>query len=300
MNQPQEGANEALFDEMVAERLTSEHIVCQFRTLSEVMHEQGIERIDLLKIDAEKSESDVLAGIREDDWQKIRQIVVEVHDIDGRLEQIRALLEHHGYHLTIQQEAVLKDTSLHSIYAVRSERRDVRKSHDKPTAESRWDESRWSSSNQLVSDVRHFLRKKLPEHMVPSAFVLLEALPLTPNGKVNRRALPAPEGRPAGMPYEAPRTPIEQALARIWVQVLSVDRVDLHDDFFELGGHSLLATSMVARVRSQLGIDVRLRVLFELPVLESFARRIAAISELLDGAEQLGATADEEYDEGVI
>ncbi|MCA1603136.1 MAG: amino acid adenylation domain-containing protein, partial [Acidobacteria bacterium] len=100
-NQPQEGASEALLDEMVGERLTSEHIVCQFRTLSEVMHEHGIECIDLLKIDVEKSEADVLAGIREDDWHKIRQIVVEVHDIDGRLGQMRALLERHGYYMNI-------------------------------------------------------------------------------------------------------------------------------------------------------------------------------------------------------
>jgi hypothetical protein len=185
------------------------------------MHEHGIECIDLLKIDVEKSEVDVLAGIREDDWQKIRQIVVEVHDIDGRLGQMRALLERHGYYLTIQQEAMLEDTSLYSIYAVRqSESLEVRKTNGKRTGESRW-----SSPNRLISDVRHFLQKKLPEHMVPSAFVLLETLPLTPNGKVDRKVLPAPERGGAEGAYEAPRTPTEELLAGIWAEVLGQERV---------------------------------------------------------------------------
>ncbi|MCA1607041.1 MAG: FkbM family methyltransferase, partial [Acidobacteria bacterium] len=244
-NQPQEGASEALLDEMVRERLTSEHIVCQFRTLSEVMHEHGIECIDLLKIDVEKSEADVLAGIREDDWQKIRQIVVEVHNIDGRLGQMRALLERHGYYLNIQQEAMLEGTSLCSIYAVRqSESLELRKTHGKRTGNLRW-----SSPNRLVSDVRHFLRKKLPDYMVPSAFVLLEALPLTPNGKVDRKALPAPEGGGAEKVYEVPRTPTEELLAGIWAEVLRQERVGRHDNFFALGGDSILSIQIVARAQ---------------------------------------------------
>jgi surfactin family lipopeptide synthetase C len=125
-------------------------------------------------------------------------------------------------------------------------------------------------------------------------------LPLMPNGKVDRRALPAPEGRAQGVAYEAPRTELERSLARIWGQVLGVDRVGLHDDFFALGGHSLLATSTLARVRSQLGIDVGIRVLFESPVLAAFAQRIAAIRDYLDAAEMAAGVTDAEYDEGVL
>jgi hypothetical protein len=276
--------------------LRGERIVCRFSTISDVMHEHGIECIDLLKIDVEKSESDVLAGIREEDWPKIRQIVVEVHDIDGRLRQMMELLERHGYQLTVEQEAMFKDTSLHGIYAVRPSA--GREDRQVPVRSA--SEATWRSPERLIGDVRGSLRRKLPEYMVPSSFVLLESLPLMPNGKVDRRSLPAPDGSPEGRPYEAPRTEVEQALARIWAQVLSVDRVGLHDDFFELGGHSLLATSMMARVRSQLRIEVGLRVLFELPVLEAFARRIAAVSELIRGAEQRAGAKEGEYEEGVI
>ena len=93
-------------------------------------------------------------------------------------------------------------------------------------------------------ELREYLRQRVPEYMVPSAIVRLERLPLTGNGKVDRKALPAPEGRPEGMEYEAPRTPVEEALAEIWAQVLRVERVGTRDDFFELGGDSIWALSV--------------------------------------------------------
>src|SRR4029077_10649835 len=105
---------------------------------------------------------------------------------------------------------------------------------------------------QLAPALRSYLQAKLPEYMVPSAFVMLERLPLTPNGKVDRRALPAPDAaRPAlGEQYVVPRTAVERQLAEIWGSVLGLDGVGLHDNFFELGGHSLLATQVVSRIRS--------------------------------------------------
>ncbi|MCB1032516.1 MAG: amino acid adenylation domain-containing protein, partial [Acidobacteria bacterium] len=98
--------------------------------------------------------------------------------------------------------------------------------------------------------LKTWLRERLPEHLVPSVLVRLEALPLTANGKVDRRALPDPEGDRSGVAatYTAPRTPVEELLAAIWSELLGVERVGLDDDFFELGGHSLLATQVVSRV----------------------------------------------------
>ncbi|MET0395625.1 MAG: amino acid adenylation domain-containing protein, partial [Longimicrobiaceae bacterium] len=122
--------------------------------------------------------------------------------------------------------------------------------------------------------LRDRLRRTLPEHMVPSAFVALDALPLTTNGKLDRRALPAPELASADERYEAPADETEQALAGIWAEVLRVDRVGRRDNFFELGGHSLLATRMLSRVRQVLEVKVALGELFTRPVLKDFAQEV--------------------------
>ncbi|MBZ4419892.1 non-ribosomal peptide synthase/polyketide synthase [Myxococcus sp. RHSTA-1-4] len=119
--------------------------------------------------------------------------------------------------------------------------------------------------------LRAHLQRRLPEYMVPSALVRLDALPLTANAKVDRKALPAPDARVASRPFVPPRTLTEQRLAALWAQVLRVEKVGVHDDFFELGGHSLLATQVVARVRAELGVDLPLRALFEAPTVERLA-----------------------------
>ncbi len=111
--------------------------------------------------------------------------------------------------------------------------------------------------------------------MVPSAFVMLEALPLTPTGKVDRKALAKIRPhREALAGFEAPRTPVEERLAAIWSELLSLDRVGVHDNFFDLGGHSLLATRMASRLRDAFGVEVSIRTLFESPVLAELAVRI--------------------------
>uniref|UniRef100_UPI001641065C MupA/Atu3671 family FMN-dependent luciferase-like monooxygenase n=2 Tax=Burkholderia gladioli TaxID=28095 RepID=UPI001641065C len=120
--------------------------------------------------------------------------------------------------------------------------------------------------------LRGHLRERLPEYMVPSHFVVLDALPLTPNGKLDRRALPMPElDREAGGAYVAPRTATEQTIAAIWGEVLGRERVGALDDFFDLGGHSLLATQVIAQLREAFGMEPPLRVLFEAPVLAELA-----------------------------
>ena len=134
------------------------------------------------------------------------------------------------------------------------------------------------------AELRAFLRARLPEYMVPSAFVALDALPLTPNGKLDRRALPAPDARPQARAFTAPRTPQEQALAEIWRTVLRLDRVGVEDDFFELGGHSVLATQVLSRVRRELGAELPLRAVFEAPTVRALAARLHG-AQAADGPE---------------
>ena len=127
-----------------------------------------------------------------------------------------------------------------------------------------------------VAGLREALKAKLPEYMVPSAFVTLDALPLTPNGKVDRSALPAPGATPAPA-YVAPLAGTEEVLASIWSDVLGIATIGRHDQFFEIGGHSLLATQVVSRIRAAFNVELALKTLFEAPTLAALA---AIISEL--------------------
>ncbi|NNB89170.1 non-ribosomal peptide synthase/polyketide synthase, partial [Corallococcus exiguus] len=119
--------------------------------------------------------------------------------------------------------------------------------------------------------LRDFMRQRVPDYMLPSAFVLLESLPLTAQGKVDRKALPAPEGQRASRrEYVAPRTPREQALAQVMAQVLRVERVGLDDNFFELGGDSIISLQVVAKAR-QAGVRLQVKDLFQHPTLGALA-----------------------------
>jgi acyl carrier protein len=129
--------------------------------------------------------------------------------------------------------------------------------------------------------LRGFLRERLPDYMVPAAFVLLQKLPLTPTGKVDRRALPAPDmSRPElGVSYVAPRTPVEQVLTQIWADVLCREQIGIHDNFFDLGGHSLLATRVSAQVRDTLQVELPLRSLFDAPTVAELATLVLQTAE---------------------
>ncbi len=138
-----------------------------------------------------------------------------------------------------------------------------------------------------AGDLRAALAARLPEPMIPAAYVVLSALPLSPSGKVDRAALPAPgPGAATARADVAPRTPIEQAVAAIFAEVLKLPapQVGAHDGFFDLGGHSLLATQAVSRIRAALGVDLPLRALFEAPAVADLAARIEASRDAGHGA----------------
>ena len=142
-----------------------------------------------------------------------------------------------------------------------------------------------------ISDLRRFLAEKLPEYMVPSVVVLLDALPLTATGKVNRRALPAPDPartEPAET-FAAPGTPTEQALVEVWREVLGLKQVGVRDNFFALGGHSLLMTQVISRVREAFQVEVPIRSFFESLTVAALAR---VIEEML--VEEIKQMSDDE------
>jgi amino acid adenylation domain-containing protein len=138
----------------------------------------------------------------------------------------------------------------------------------------------------LAGELRSFLKERLPDYMIPAAFVMLDVLPLTASGKIDRRALPAPDpASEADHLFEAPRTPVEETLAAIWSAVLKRDRIGAGDNFFDLGGHSLLATQVMSRIRSAFQLDLPLRLLFQHPT-------VAGLAACVDEASRAGRDID--------
>jgi amino acid adenylation domain-containing protein len=128
----------------------------------------------------------------------------------------------------------------------------------------------------LPSQLRQFLKQHLPEYMLPSVYVWLDALPLTANGKLDRRALPVPE--PQGLEQRdrnaIPQTPVEKSVAKIWAEVLNWQELGIHDNFFELGGHSLLATQLASKIRKTFQVELPLSSIFDMPTIAQLAREI--------------------------
>lgn len=286
-------------DELLDEYLRPETHSCQVRTLSEVIREHHIERIDLLKIDVESSEFDLISGIEEEDWPRIRQIVMEVHS-RSILQSIASLLETRGFRFVVDDSMVVagngngngSEVYVAMLYAFSETHSDRARSMDHFTPTERKSETTYPPL--VIADVQNFLRRSLPAHFVPSVFMVLEALPLTPNGKIDRQALPLPSGQQvrSEADFVAPQTATEKELAAIWSEILGSNHIGIHDNFFDSGGHSLTATQLVTRIRKNLFVELSLRDFLKYPTIAGLAELIeesilskasdARIAELLE------------------
>ena len=285
-------------DGLLAGRFDGEVHEGTLRRLSDVLREERIERVDLLKIDVQRAELDVLAGLDEADWPKIQQLVMEVHDDRGAggggpLDRLCELLAAQGLEALAEQEELLAGTDRHLLYAIRpAGQRRLRRAPGPPVTPPA---AAPASSPPAAEELRDFLRQRLPEAMVPAAFVVLEALPVGPNGKVDRRALPAPESlrQELRAGFVSPRTAAERAVAEVWEQALRVDKVGIHDNFFDLGGNSLLLVQVHGRLRELFaGADLSLLELFQRPTVSSLAAHLTAGGQDEDAAAAaLGAAA---------
>ncbi len=142
------------------------------------------------------------------------------------------------------------------------------------------DPLRASRMQRLVPVLRSYLQQHLPDYMVPSDFVTLEAFPLSANGKVDRNALPMPSAAPErnASDHAPPTNPVEQVVVKMWGDILGIENVGIHDNFFDMGGHSLLATKLISRIRHTFHVELPLRSLFERPTV---AHQATEIEELL-------------------
>jgi FkbM family methyltransferase len=261
-------------DELLDEYLRTETYSCEVKTLSEVIHQHNIEDIDLLKIDVEGSEFDVLSGIGEDDWPRIKQIVMEVHS-QSIVQRVVTLLEAHGFEFVIDDSMVVagngksngNDVYVAMLYAFSEARSDQPRSMDR---------TEMTYPPLIVTEIQNFLRRSLPVHFVPSVFMMLDALPLTPNGKIDRKALPLPSPQQvrSEVDFVAPQTSTEKELAAIWAEVLGADHIGIHDNFFNSGGHSLTATQLVTHIRKNFSVQLSLRDFLKYPTIAGLAELI--------------------------
>jgi hypothetical protein len=188
---------------------------------------------------------------RNDDQVKVRGFRIELGEIEARLTEHEGV----GEAVVVAREDTPGEKRLVAYY----------------TASEQGEQS-----SVGAQELRGYLAGKLPEYMVPAAYVRLERMPLTANGKLDRKALPAPDGDAYVLrQYEAPQGGVEELLGGMWEELLKVERVGRQDNFFELGGHSLLAVRVIARVREALKVEVAIRELFAHPVLQDFASAVA-------------------------
>jgi natural product biosynthesis luciferase-like monooxygenase protein/FkbM family methyltransferase len=262
-------------DELLNEYLRAETYNCPIKTLSDVIRELDIEHIDLLKIDVEGSEFDVLSGIQDADWRRIKQIAVEVHS-RSILERITSLLEARGLRFVVDDSMVVHENGNgHDVYvAMLYAFSELAQNLDHHTASQSTQEA--TQPQFTVAEIQNYLRRSLPAHFIPSAFVVLDALPLTPNGKIDRKSLPLPGPQYAQpvVEFMAPRTSTESELAALWSEILGSDRFGIHDNFFDFGGHSLTATQLVTRIRKTFAVELSLRDFIKYPTIAGLAELI--------------------------
>ncbi|WP_196246484.1 non-ribosomal peptide synthetase [Xanthomonas arboricola] len=263
-------------DSLLPGRFIAEHHACTLRRLSDVIAEQQVTHIDLLKIDVQRAELDVLEGIDDAHWPLIQQVVMEIHDGEGtesagRTGVVARLLERHGFQTLIEQEGELIGTDRFNFYASRLGLRPGAVADPAPAA-------RLAIGPHVLTtqELREHLKAHLPGYMVPASLVLLEEMPLTRNGKVDRNGL-ANAGVCAGdldETQQLPQSQLERQIAAVWQEVLGLERVGLRDNFFDIGGHSLLLIQLHRRLCEELGVELLILDVFQNPNVAALAEHV--------------------------
>jgi amino acid adenylation domain-containing protein/FkbM family methyltransferase len=267
--------SDAEIETILEERFQGEPVEGRLRTISQIIRERSLDRVDLLKLDVERSELEALAGIEDGDWPKIRQIVIETHGGPAEAERIAERLQERGFAVSIEQEQALENTPVANLFAVREQGQSPDASRFLTRANPMA-----NSAPALTREIRAQLRRELPEYMLPGAIVLVDALPLNANGKVNAALLPPPDRAAASTAeFVAPRGPLEEQIAGIWAEALEVARVGAFDNFFDLGGHSLLAMRLISRMRQSFGIEFPVHAIFQNPTVAGAAEIVRRLEE---------------------
>lgn len=247
------------------DRFKKEYVICELFTFDWFVETNGISQIDLLKIDVEKSEMDVLRGIKRN-WEAIKQIVIEVHDFNNNVAEVNAILQKQGYHVLSVQDTN-PNSKLYSVYA---SRKNELCSHKKSI------DLKMDFYSPILSKerIKAELGKRLPEYMIPSQYVFLQRFPLLANGKVNRKALPDPLALLNKKLTDTPDTKNmnerEEILLGLWKEILDLNAVSTTDNFFNLGGDSIKAIQLSARL-GKYKIRLDIDQIFQYPTIQELS-----------------------------
>ena len=264
-------------DRLMEDLFVSETYKCSLTTLSDVISEYQIDRIDLLKIDVEKSELDVLSGLRPADWAKVKQIVIEVDSRD-LLDQITTLLELYRFDFTVEEIVRIEkntagvELNFYMLYATSRDRSVPHEVQNDAT----------TNGDLSISQLRSYLQRQLPTYMIPASITLLPELPRTPNGKIDFRALPQGLELPPELStaYVSPETNAERVVAQSWREVLRVEQVGVNDNFFEAGGTSLRLVEVNSKLREAFKRSIPIVEMFRYPTIRELARFLDAPAEI--------------------
>jgi|GEM_PF-6252172 amino acid adenylation domain-containing protein/FkbH-like protein/FkbM family methyltransferase len=234
--------NDDTANKLIANQLNAVQYTCMLKRISTVITENNIKRIDLLKIDVEHSELSVLQSIDHEHWNLIKQIAVEVHNHDNRLNKIKDILINRDYSLNIVQHDDMKNTELYMIYAVKNGikfNNTSKMNHAFP----------WSDEKEYISNIKSYLKSKLPAYMVPSNICIVDSMILNKNGKPDKNNLISLYLNKEDCSQDVSiDTELEGVILSVWKDVLNKTNISLEDNFFDIGGNSLLLMSVYERL----------------------------------------------------
>jgi len=245
--------------------------------MTAVISSRDIERVDLLKIDFEDAALEILEGIGEADWPKLKQIAVKIYGGARVLSDVVGLMELRGYQVATDEDVSHRGHRMHRVLAMRPddsrEEALVVRDHDGKEL------SKWYSPLHLRRALRDFLATKLPNHMIPAHVVCLQEMPLTASGKIDRRSLPEPIFESLSQEDIAPVDATEKVCLSVWREALQQKSIGTGDNFFDAGGNSLLATHVVLEICKKLSREIPVVRLFQYPTVEAFSRYLNSETE---------------------
>jgi natural product biosynthesis luciferase-like monooxygenase protein/non-ribosomal peptide synthase protein (TIGR01720 family)/FkbM family methyltransferase len=274
-------------EELLENRLMNKKYTCQLKSLSQVITENSIDHIDLLKIDAENAEMDIINGIQKEDWAKIDQMVIEVYNVDDRLEKIKAILLENSFNVSVYQSEELEGTKFFDVYCI--------KEHVASTStksQNKIDPNFWYGTDSLMQSIQARMVDNLPNYMIPTDIVLLDKMPLTTNGKLDRNALVELENikRVKKIDFVSPQSERQRVLAAVWSDVLKREEISIKDSFYNLGGDSIKSIQVVARLK-QKGYTLKVEHILRTPILEDLALLMEETTQFVAQDEIIGTVA---------